>query len=399
MATLFYQDCLICGQAIDSGMVDTDRRWQASFQAFQLRKVWDERNSEFITPEKGRLVRPSSSPISIPPDGRFVHSACWKIVRKVVGTRKFEQAWLDKLYQCLDALGPITIGPEITHVPTCKGESLYKPAPSSSQYPSEASTDAIPYTGRYQTRDVFSRFKIPPEIVQQIYSFLLTYKDIMNLQSVTSQGASSWVWLSLGRKFIAGHSNLAKTERQHLSVLVHNAIKNTALFPESYPRAVNYTRIWDAVEDILFRMETPPAGQEVSSQGFLSTTLACSLGPFTHMKEISVSLFVSEFVVNFKDFNEGVYLCGIGCGAKRLGYPGEYAYKIEGGTLYGLHLALMDGLIISARAKFDHGWTEWTPELPGGQSQYLVIDPSEPIRGIQATFNVGKYSPFFIEHN
>lgn len=391
--------CLICACSIDSSLTNTELQWQANFQVLKLKKVKNERTGERLAPEKGRLVRGSVNPSKIPGNGHYVHYRCWSIVTEVVETTEFEQAWLDKFYNCIEAFGPLT-SLRTDEFPDCNDERVFHP-PSTwvchEWYLEEEELDEGRH-GRPSTEippPVFDRFNLPDEIVQRIYYFLPTFFDVVNLEFAAAQAANLGVWLSLGRKFIAAHPRLVELGPQRLSIYIRTALKNTSAFPEDYPRAANYESIWDGIEDILNELSAPPLGENVDLGVASSSAPGCSLPSFTYTKELTIPHTFSKVNLGFKKTNDEIYFSGLSFDNHHFGYPGDYTNTSSTSSLYGLHLAMLDGFAISVRIKIDSGWTSWAPRLSRSwtKAQYLQIEPFEEIDKIQASFDVSKQIP------
>ncbi|KAK2759324.1 hypothetical protein FQN54_002802 [Arachnomyces sp. PD_36] len=392
----FPPTCLICGLGIYPGVAS----WHAVFQSLEVKKEQDEKSGEYFTPEKGPLVPSSFQRSSLPENDRYVHSCCWTIVVNILGTVEFEQTWLDSFYKCLEAFDPLT-GLINDNAPTCDEEDVYGPPPDFvfpefyfedrkiEQDPNYRRGSSVFYPKR--GKGIFDRFQLPDEIVQRIFFFLPDYCDVINLQFASNQAASSAIWLSMGRKFVAAHPDPKNTPLPQLTFAVKNALKNVAFLMDEYPGASNYADVWDSVEDLLHMLRSPPEGDDVGLREPLSSEPAHSLEIFTDTKEITVPRVFSLISLWFRRVtNVTKYLCGLSFDKVHLGYRGDYRLEFKMSSIRGLHLAVRDGHIISARLKSDEETTEWVPSLPRPPRwiHFLQIEPLEEITKIRANFEV-----------
>ena len=194
---------------------------------------------------RGPLVR--SSPVGSTPPlcGHFVHYACWCVVVKVTKSEEFDQDWLDSFFNSLYSIGPL-VRIQSNGSPNVFDNGLYDTRDDPHHYKK--------YPKVLSGLGVFDKFDVPPEIRQTIFSFLDTYEDIIGLETAARQQVDQRTWISAGKCFMAGVPNFANLSAEGRAHFARLALKNTELYPEKFPSAVNRAILWDALEIFIRKM-------------------------------------------------------------------------------------------------------------------------------------------------
>ncbi|KAK2812030.1 hypothetical protein FQN50_001739 [Emmonsiellopsis sp. PD_5] len=359
--------CLLCGKTIDSKCsgkgVDA---WRAVYQVFQF---------EVDAAGRSSLVRPSN--IYIPVGTRYVtHSACWSVLQKAFAPGEIGHEWLERFCLTLHDLQPF-----LAHIPFPESPEFVD-SDLDGDFGNGARSDKACNTRGASNTGVFSRFFLPNEIVQAIYSHLDNYEDVSNLQQAALIEPDTRKWLELGRRYIAYGYPFTRSTTDMTSETIRRALRNLHNYPCSrFPHTVNYGTVWENAELITGKINQPllgldlDTGIDVPQRHALRSSLSSGLAG-KKLLRLKGSPRVS---FNFNQVRDRRYLCGFQLDDNISGYEGDSSITVPLGEFCGLRLVSDGHGFISLQVKKNTStWDpHWYGDLPENDTAQLAFATME----------------------
>ncbi|KAI9731518.1 MAG: hypothetical protein M1834_004638 [Cirrosporium novae-zelandiae] len=376
--------CLLCGKSIDSTYTGKGiEAWRSWFQILQL--------------EEGaagnHLIGSSDTYIHTQ---NVVHAACWIVVTVVLGTSRVDVRWLDRFCHVLRDMKPFMISIKFIQSPDALDYNLNREFSDTTDSDAVKNSNVLGHNpgrkcdnatnsnpvknpnvlednpprkfhGAIKSNPVRSSgidLKIPHEIIQIIYSFLNSYKDICSFQQVTHIKPSDKIWLFLAHKYLAVDVQQL-TSKAEIVRSTKQALTNLHYFSSSFPHTANYTVVLDNAKLLISKIQYSLTGRDtdIVTSG-RDTIFSDPKGSLSKQKEISWSTSQMEF--NFSRIRNQYYLCGFCCGGSKLGYDGDLTVKFSPKYLCGMRLISNGKGFIALQIKDQ---LEWGPVLPGGVTE------------------------------
>ncbi|KAI9732427.1 MAG: hypothetical protein M1834_001635 [Cirrosporium novae-zelandiae] len=308
-------------------MIDSKRlgkpidTWKAHYQ-----KLQEEIDRDGVP--TNRLVEPGCT--SIRYQTPVVHSACWRVVTKFMGTSKFDSAWLERLWACLLDLQEFLVKTPFEYEPDRLDSGL----------------DDIPenldeiYRSMSATTDESMFKRLPVELIQYIYMNLDRYEDVFSLQQITKYEPDGRVWLSLGRKYRACEPAFAQGSKQQVAQRIKYALMNLHNKPAGqFPHTRNYEVVWNNIMLVTAKMETISEGEEYEHSWPLHNSILVSTKNTLRLSKSLPLNNLSSLNFHFSHLFDRRYLCGISIEDQFVGYQGDSIKSLCVNSFSGLRLA------------------------------------------------------------
>ncbi|KAI9726532.1 MAG: hypothetical protein M1834_009019 [Cirrosporium novae-zelandiae] len=350
--------CFLCGKSIDSKYTGRGvEAWRSWFQTLQL----DESNAG------NYLIGPSDTYIRTQ---NVVHAACWIVVTAVLGTSRIDARWLDKFYHVLRDMEPFMTSIKFDQSPDALDHNLNREFSNIIDSNSVKNLDALGNNPHRKSYDVTksnsikvlgSYLEMPHEIIQIIYLFLDSYKDICSFQQVIYVEPSDKIWLSLGHKYLAVDMQ-QPTYKAEIIRSIKQALTNLHYFPSSFPHATNYATVLNNTKLLLSKMRYSLAGKDIditiSGRDIIFSNPKALLS-----KQRMISWNICQMEFNFSCINTQHYLCGLCYEDLKLGYDGDLTVKVSSKYFCGIRLINNGKGFVAIQIKDQ---SKWGPILPRG---------------------------------
>lgn len=279
---------------------------------------------------------------------KYVHSACWSIVKRYLGPPEIDDEWLQCFVLFLELLAP-----SLHSIIPWDDPSSLEPALGE-----ERPDDPDPNNERTMSKKYLP---LPADIIHSIYTALDDYLDIENLHIATQIPPSAGVWLKLGRRFLCFDQFNSDTNEKN-AAKIKRALRRLYQASSRYPRAVNYGVIWANVEAIVGRMNVVAYGHETKLD-FSGRYKVFDPDPLIVSKKTTPPTGnLSVLRMEFCHIRHNRYLCGLTFHKTITGIKGDSSVVVRSQDICGLRLLCLgsskgfEGVQIKSHTGWEDDW-------------------------------------------